>query len=202
MNNDPKPVMDNVFYYKLKNGEELISIEEEVGTYIKGIMTKVKTSPQTSENELVDRKRVLSELKTELQLEKKRYPKHIEMHYPMRAMIAPVSNKHGALHLSFWVSPSIFSQQVLHIPESEILLRTPVDLPARSYYFSIIRKYLVAYAKELIGGVSSSVDTIQNEESSYNDEDEVEEQEFDHSSKETEKVPYVVLGNGLKKTVH
>jgi hypothetical protein len=214
----PEYSMDNVFYYKLKNGEEILSIQEDTGSYIKGIMNQVTlklSDNKNSENELIDSRKLIAELKKELRSEKKKYSKHIEMHYPMRVVTMPIGNSQGALHLSFWVSPSIFSRQVVHIPESEILLKTPVDLNIKNYYFSTIRKYLVLYASKLLGlSGTDNNNSINSEDDFFFEEDENKignvAEESDSTSeektsirpKETKDRTYITLGNGLKKTVH
>lgn len=222
-----------VFYYKLKNGDEIISVEEKVGFYKNGLIESVETATDMSKNE---KKQIKSEIKEELKGELSRYDPttHIELHYPMKIATLPFGSGQSALHMNFWVSPSIHPSQIMHIPESEVFLKLKLaeDSNVVSYYFSLIRRYILSYAKTMLDqGLQLSPrnksllsqmelqsfsdgteeeDEANSHENSLkdirddNEEDNNEDQvhQVTPSINKEQGVPKVTIGNGLKKTLH
>lgn len=220
-----------VYYYKLKNGDEIISVEEPVGSYKKGLVNTVGRSPSMSDKE---KSAVRADLQKELKMELKEYKKtHYEFHYPMRVTTLPISGGQSALHMNFWVSPSVHPTQIVHFPKSEVLVKVPVDVNVISYYFSLIRRYVLTYAKGLLhqghqfSAIGKSMIAEMEEQSAMEEElaDQFSDENYDANNNESEQtsddkekiglkdsqenqvkqlnqVPQVVLGNGLKKTLH
>lgn len=210
-----------VYYYKLRNGEELISVEEDVGHYASSMLETIEKSPQMTEKE---KKGLKAEIRKEIKDQMKTFKNsHVELHYPMRVATFPVSGGQGALHLNFWVSPSIYPSQIVHMPKDEVLIRLPVAASVTSYYFSIVRKYILMYAKNLVSQGQPTTDY--DNELISNMEEQLEAEEFlaseaedfiepssqrddpreifsKDSKEENHNVPKVKLGNGLKKTLH
>lgn len=198
---------EKVFYFKLKNGEEIISIEEDVGKYLVSLMEQIDKSDDLPD---IEKKKLKNDLRKEKKEENKKFGssnnKFLELHYPMRVLTLPASTGQGALHLSFWVSPSIFPTQVMHLDEKEILIKTPVDTEVKNYYFLTVRKFIFLYAKKL----QSAGHQFSNKGKSLIADleeqmiSEIEDNSIEVSSKEYEEnnpVTNLVL-NGTKRTVH
>lgn len=206
-NNDTPLPSESVFYYKLKNGDEIISVEEPVGFYKNNLLLSVESADDMTKE---DKKQLISDLKKEIRQQTREFsPKnYIELHYPMRVASLPMGGGHGALHMNFWVSPSINHSQIMHLNKSEILIRLSVDENITSYYFSMIRRYILMYAKSLINDghefSSKGKDLIAEMEEQYqqHQHDYDSENDFSKESQEENHLPHVSLGNGLKKTLH
>lgn len=199
-----KLTLEPVYYYKLKNGDELISVEEPIGTYKKSMLVTIKKSTNMPEEE---KRSVQKELETELKKELKDQKKtHLELHYPMKVSNFPVSNGQAALYMNFWISPSIHPTQIVNLPKDEILIKLPVDPQVISYYFSLLSKYILTYAKSLLAQghefSSTSKNLIETMEEQLNEDTVSEFENIDVKNSKENQVPYVVLGNGLKKTLH
>ena len=205
----------DIFYMKLKTGEELVSFIHKPGSYIEQLMLDA-----AQEKDPIKRKIVMEVLEHEKKSLEEVGPDMMELHFPTRLGYMPTP-KGPALVLQPWVTAAISPQQVFRISVNDVLTMIEPDDGLKEYYISSVHKLMlhIGLRMQALGkftpgvAVGKAMEELQ-EAIKEEEENESDEQMADVLAKVNKPtiepkqvtssgntIPFVVV-EGEKKTLH